>query len=216
MFLFIPKHIIVSFLFVITIIFATQSIASEDSPQPYKICHGFSCQFMSEVELSSKEWRAVRNLFFPIADSAVEERKQIQRAIGLMEVLSGKYTPTYKDVRRNSGSLTDAFDTLEGQLDCVDEAINTTTYLNLFKQFDLLKHHSVADRAYRRALLDQHWAGQLIESKTKMPFIVDSWFGDNGDVPHIVAGEDWFDLSIFGRRNKKQKKRYTTKLVSQR
>jgi hypothetical protein len=194
---------------------ASDSRQSASAPITFDVCHGFSCQFESTVNLTINEWRAVRNQFFPLAVAPAEERQQIKRAVGLMEIMSGKHTPTYRDVKRNSGSLTDNLASLEGQLDCVDEAINTTTYLTLFQQNDLLRHHTVADRAYRRALLDQHWAGQLIENSTGNPFVVDSWFGNNGDVPYIVAGKDWFNLSIFGRRNKKQKTHYTVKLVSQ-
>ena len=209
--------------FLITILFgisisplhASDSKISTFAPMAFDVCHGFSCRLESTVNLTENEWRAVRNQFFPLASTPAEERQQIKRAIGLMEVMSGKHTPTYKDVKRNAGSLTDNLTSLEGQLDCVDEAINTTTYLTLFQLNDLLRHHTVADRAYRRALLDQHWAGQLIENSTGNPFVVDSWFGDNGDAPYIVAGKDWFNLSIFGRRNKKQKTRYTVKLVSQ-
>ena len=83
-----------------------------------------------------------------------------------------------------------------GQLDCIDESINTTRYLELFEQAGLLKFHRVTERAYRRSLFDQHWAAQLQDLKSSRRYVIDSWYGDNGEPPLMVSSERWMDLSL--------------------
>lgn len=182
----------------------TQS-ASAQGPE-FDVCYDFSCRSKSRVVLNRNEWSGVSRLFFPPAASPAEERKQIQRAVGLMEVMAGKYTPTYRDVARNSETLEDLTEANTGQLDCVDEAINTTTYLRLFETAGLIRFHKVLDKAYRRALLNQHWAAEVVDNISGESFIIDSWFRDNGEPPYVVRGEDWRNLSIFRRRARAPKR----------
>lgn len=111
-----------------------------------------------------------------------------------MEVIVGRYTPTHRDV---GGDLGNPDAQYPGQLDCIDESLNTTTYLKLFEQNNLLKHHKVIDRAYRRAIFDQHWAGQIETIEGGERWVVDSWFQHNGYLPYLQASEDWENINIF-------------------
>lgn len=90
-------------------------------------------------------------------------------------------------------------DLFPGQQDCIDESINTTTYLRLFEQQGLLRHFKVIERAYRQAIIDQHWAAQIRQESNGARFVVDSWFQPNGYLPVIQASEDWEDLSLWSR-----------------
>jgi hypothetical protein len=177
---------------------------SEPSAHTFPVCFDFSCRSEVTVSLDNNEWRGVRNLFFPPAINAKEERKRIQQAVGLMEIMAGKYTPTYRDLARNDEAVTSINSNTSGQLDCIDEAINTTTYLQLFEGDGLLRFHRVSERAYRRALFNQHWAAQLIEHGSGESYIIDSWFRDNGEPPYVVRGKQWHDLSVFRRRARNQ------------
>ncbi len=60
-----------------------------------------------------------------------------------------------------------------------------------------LRHHVVIEEAYRKAILDQHWAGQVMEKETGKRFVVDSWFQPNGYLPVVQASEDWEDINIL-------------------
>jgi hypothetical protein len=84
-----------------------------------------------------------------------------------------------------------------GQMDCIDESINTSTYLKLLEKDGLLKFHLVRERAYRRSLLTQHWAAQVVETANGQHYVIDSWFEDNGELPILVNGKAWHDLSFF-------------------
>ena len=80
-----------------------------------------------------------------------------------------------------------------GQLDCIDESTNTTTYLRLLDQAGLLRHHRVVERATRFGLFVgmPHSTAVIEELDSGNRFAVDSWFHDNGQPPHIVRLEDW-------------------------
>ena len=161
------------------------------------VCYDFGCKRRATVNLPEEEWRSVIGWFFPAAATPAGEREQIKNAIGWMEVVIGRHTPTHKDLAFDlpSGDHDDGI--FPGQLDCIDEAVNTTSYLKLFAKHGLLKHHQVLEAAYRRSLFDQHWAGQVREKPTGKRFIIDSWFQPNGYLPVVQDGARWQDISLL-------------------
>jgi len=163
------------------------------SPQMIPICYNFGCRIKEYVSLTPDEWSSVEVLFKPQTNSAKTERIRIGKAIARMEQLAGNYTPIHKDIGYNLGKGA----TFPGQLDCVDESINTTTFLHVLERYDLIKHHKVIKRAYRRAAFDQHWTGQLEENGSGERYVVDTWFYDNGEMPVIQPTKEWLDISIF-------------------
>ncbi len=160
------------------------------------VCYDFGCKNSAVVDLPVVEWRGVEDWFSPGAQTPEQERQQIKQAIGWMEVLIGRHTPTHKDLAFNlpvgQVDLTGLF---PGQLDCIDEAVNTTTYLRLIEQKGLLRHHTVIKQAYRKALWDQHWAGQIREIDSGNQYVVDSWFQPNGYLPVIQNSPDWNNIT---------------------
>lgn len=171
------------------------------------VCFDFGCRSRSVVSLPLDQWAQIGELFLPSAATPKGEREQIAKAVGSMEVFIGTHTPTHNDLAfglpKNDEPVS------SGQLDCIDEAVNTTTYLRLFAQSGFLKHHRVIDQAYRRSLFTQHWAGQIEEINKGVRWAVDSWFRPNGDVPIIQQSDDWKDLSFFSYLRKKMKNKRT-------
>ena len=160
------------------------------------VCYDFGCKSSSTVNLPLTEWREVVGWFQPAAETPLQERAQIARAIGWMEVLIGRHTPTYKDIAFDLPADPEATEGLfPGQQDCIDEAVNTTTYLRLLESNGMFRHHTVIEQAYRRAIWDQHWAGQIRELESGKRFVVDSWYQPNGYLPVIQASEDWEDIT---------------------
>ncbi len=158
------------------------------------VCYNFGCSTRQVIRIDEAEWREVAGWFHPPPADARAEREAIRRAIGWLEVVVGRYTPTHLDKARNDLLPSQA----DGQLDCIDESINTTTYLRLLEARGLLRWHRVVRRAYRRALLDQHWAGQLEEIATGTRYVVDSWFSDNGHLPLVQPTQEWSKIRYFG------------------
>ena len=110
-----------------------------------------------------------------------------------MEVLVGRHGPGREDRALDLKHVAYRI----GQMDCVDESINTTTYLKLFEEGGLLRWHRVVERIQRRALFDAHWAGQIQEIETGDRYVIDSWFQDNGLLPNVQRTEDWSDIPFY-------------------
>ena len=164
------------------------------------VCYGFSCKIRQIVSITPAEWRSVVNWFDGTATTPEDERQQIRQAIGWMEVVVGRYTPTHLDIGMN---LEKHPVNMTGQMDCIDESINTTTYLTLFEQQGYLRWHRVTDRAYRGSLLDAHWAAQVEQVDNAVNYVIDSWFQDNGMLPYIAKSTEWLDLRWTFFRNRK-------------
>ena len=167
--------------------------------KPIPVCYNFNCKSRANVSLTLSEWQTVTKGFSPAAVSAEQEREYIKEAIARLEEFVGRHTPTWRDVGTNLPTTEGKRPSFPGQLDCIDESINTTTYLQLLERNGLLKYHVVSERAYRRSLFSQHWAGQIMENTNNQSFVIDSWFYDNGEPPYIEPLETWADLSIFSR-----------------
>ncbi len=185
------------FAYYVTTIIASFSLPLAAEPakdiDAITVCMNFGCKQQQVISIDQEEWLEAANWFAPPAMTPAEERIQIKKAVGWMEVIAGRHTPTHKDV---GGNFSEGA-TFPGQLDCIDESLNTTTYLKLFEVNGHLRHHEVAERAYRRAIVDQHWAGQIREKETGKLWVVDSWFQHNGNLPYVQEASAWNDISLF-------------------
>jgi hypothetical protein len=182
------SRITIRCLLILLLLSASFPLMAVDRPLPeVTICYNYDCNRTAHVRPAAGEWQTVVNQFKPPARSAAEERDMIRRAIAVLEHIAGTQTPTFRDRGRNP-----VVDDWPGQMDCIDESMNTKRYLDLLQERNLLRWHRVADRAYRAPhLFDQHWAGQIIELETLDSYIVDSWFLDNGNMPYIQATSAW-------------------------
>ncbi len=165
-------------------------------PDTVRVCFDFACKSQNEVTLSLADWRRVSNLFL-LSGNAKEERARIKDAIALMESLVGQYAPTHRDVGMNWAHEDESLNAISGQMDCIDESINTTTYLREIEKAGFLEYHRVLDRVYRKSLLYQHWAAQVEDIASGQKYVIDSWFKDNGEHPVLVKSERWHDLTLF-------------------
>ena len=156
------------------------------APGLIEACVDYHCDRRRPVVLDAAAWRQLGDLFRH-AESAAVERANIARGIGLLEQLVGRRTGTWQDRPRNS-----AGDGQTGQLDCIAESINTTTYLRLLEQAGLLRWHRVEARTKRqRWLVAIHWTAVIRASDTDTLYAVDSWYRANGEPPLVQPLDDW-------------------------
>ena len=155
------------------------------SPSSFAVCHGSGCRVRTPVTLAGPQWDEVRALFAEVANAA-EERARIGEAIALIERLVAKPAGTGRDVGRNLVAMNQA-----SQLDCVDEAVNSTTYLRMVEADGLLRFHDVEFPAHRGGVLRAHNTAVVRERATGTRYAVDSWFFDNGVPPAILALDRW-------------------------
>ena len=135
---------------------------------------------MDPTALTSDEWREIQRLFRPPADNAIEERRRLSIAVGRCETFVGRKLETSDD----RGGTFEAFG-YQGQLDCVDEATNTTTFLRMLEHGGLLKWHVALATGW------PHSTATVIEVSSGGSYAVDSWVLDNGRDPLVVPLENW-------------------------
>ena len=154
----------------------------------FEVCQGGGCAQFNQVSISRAEWENVAALFKFKATNPREERLQISQAVGLLERIVGAKNGTLGD---RAGTFDNS--DYKGQLDCNDEAINTTTYLRLLKSKDLMSQHEVEDTRTRNFFFTgwPHTTAVIRDIKTGERFAVDSWFYDNGHAATIVPFKTW-------------------------
>jgi hypothetical protein len=153
----------------------------------FRVCNSPGCEQHVAVRFSADQWQQLLDLMQPPASSASEERKKVQEAVALFEQLVTPWTQTQNDKARNGWGRG------APQLDCIAETVNTTTYLMLLQQQDLLKWHEVAEPRHRGFLtfVGPHNTAVLKEKQTGKEYAIDSWFHANGMKPEVVEINHW-------------------------
>ena len=160
-------------------------------PTRLPVCYGHGCKWRGYAHLEDQEWNQIRDLFgLPPLDAA-EERRRIAQAIALLETVAGEQIGTREDRRGTFGKENSG----RYQLDCVDESLNTTSYLHMLKAEGFLKFHQLRGPDGRFTGWP-HTTAAIFEISTGEGYAVDSWFYDNGTPPVIIPltlwGAGWF------------------------
>lgn len=152
-----------------------------------EICYGGGCTEHQISTLSTDDWQNIVQVFQQVR-SAPEERIAIAQAIGMLEYLIGEKIGTATDL---AGTFNNS--QYKNQLDCNDEAINSTTYMRLMQQDGLIKFHTIEDMRTRAFFFNAwpHSTAVISEIQSNERFAVDSWFYDNGAPATIVPFALW-------------------------
>lgn len=163
-------------------------VIPEPTPDRFSVCQGGGCRGVRELSLSSAEWAAVSAIFQPPSRDPARERLRIAQAVARLERMLGEKTGTAADLGGTFPGLGRA-----GQMDCIDESMNTTTYLLLLEQAGLIRWHTIEDRITRGFFLFgwPHTTAVIRERSSGSRYVVDSWFGNNGSPPHIIPLKPW-------------------------
>ena len=157
------------------------------------VCSAHGCQHKTPFTFTDADLRQIALILERehSQDSPQAERKAIGQAIAWVERRVGRATGTHRD-RPGLGFLGSGD---KSQLDCVDEATNTTSYLLVMQRTGLLRHHKVA-RPYAKGNLIMgkwlHWSAMIVERATGRKYAVDSFFYANGKPPVIMAASRWY------------------------
>lgn len=166
----------------------------ELSPQSFKVCMHHGCSTEVDVSLSEAEWQEVRDIFAaspPVgeAGTAEGERVQIAFALARIEQLVAPKAGTGGDV---GGSFSGAG--RSNQLDCVDEMVNTATYLSVMHNDGLLRHHRPGRRVTEALSARGFWphtVSTVYALEEQRHYVIDTWIKNNGEVPYVMALNDW-------------------------
>lgn len=163
-------------------------VIGEPEPGRFSVCQGGGCGDVRELALSPAEWASVAALFHPPTRDPARERLRIAQAIAKLERILGPKTGTAADLGGTFPGLGRA-----GQMDCIDESVNTTTYLLLLERAGLIRWHTIENRVTRGYFLFgwPHTTAVIRERRSGSRYVVDSWFGNNGSLPHIIPLKPW-------------------------
>lgn len=164
-------------------------VPADPDPARFTACHGSNCNLRTEVGLAPSEWRSVAAVFDPSPESAAEERRRLSLAIGLIERYVAPQAGTEADVAGNLVPWSEA-----GQLDCVDETVNTMTSLRMLAAHGLLVWHEIGNPAHRGFFVDglqPHNTAVVVETATGARYAVDSYFADSGRPAHVLPLAPW-------------------------
>ena len=168
--------------------FVRSDIVTDPVPGNFSVCHGGTCNFVSPVSLDAEQWGQIAALFASPARDPGEERGRIAEAVARFEVIVGVLTDTADDRAENRHGLD-----WRGQMDCIDESTNTTTYLRLLARGGFLRWHRVEARVTRGFFIFgwPHTTAVVSELNGGVKWAVDSWFFENGKPPVIVPLDLW-------------------------
>jgi hypothetical protein len=158
----------------------------------FPVCHGFGCSVVSRASLSTKEWRRVVAVFHPPAKHAQAERRRIARAVALMQILVGEKTGTgvHQWTHKNMEILSNFGD--KTQLDCIDEAVNTWTYMTMMERDGLFHFHNVAKLAHVGDLSDLNVRNAaVLQEKGGDYFAIDPSLVDYDVPPPVMPLSIW-------------------------
>jgi hypothetical protein len=163
-------------------------LEANPTPAQFSICHGNSCRLRTEVSLSTEEWTQIGTLFDPVPADALAERRQIARAIGLLETFTGRQADTVDDAPGMGVHWNP-----DGQLDCIDEATNSTTYLRMMAADHLIRFHEIGLPANRFVITA--WGpsntATIREIASGKTYAVESYFRSNGEPAYVLPLDIW-------------------------
>jgi len=152
------------------------------------ICHGYSCRIVSPVTFSEGDLAKIGSSLSQATDAA-GERAAISAAVQVYETIVGARIGTSADLAKMQFGRGE-----DNQMDCLDEATNTTSLLVLLAEHGYLKHHDVREPSARGFFFDgryPHATAVLAEHGTGEKWAIDSWPRANAEPPVIQLLSEW-------------------------
>jgi hypothetical protein len=153
------------------------------------VCHGYTCRIVTPVRFSADEIAAIAgDLTTGVADAAAE-RQAVSRSVQVYEEIVGARIGTAADLpgmQFGRGA--------DDQMDCIDEATNTTSLLMLLAKHDYLHFHTVDPPSARGFFIDgryPHATAVLTEKGSGTKWAIDSWPRANALPPVILPLAKW-------------------------
>jgi hypothetical protein len=157
-------------------------------PGRFTVCYDHSCASVATLSITDAEWSLASEPLVEQASNAADERRAIAASIAQFEQIVGTQLGTTADRGGNLAGFG-----RPGQLDCIDESTNSTTYLHMLAQAGLLKHHTLQEPVTRFGLFVgmPHTTAVIRENDSGVRYAVDAWFFDNGQPPYITELDTW-------------------------
>ena len=154
------------------------------------VCSAYGCRHKSTFTFTHHDIATLTTLMASNrGHTAADERKAIAKAIAWIENRVGRETGTWQD--RAGIDFSAAGD--PSQMDCVDEATNTTSYLSVLAAHGLLNHHDVLRPMAKDGVGRwTHYFAIIQEKASGQRWAVDSSMRANGQEPIIMQADKYY------------------------
>ncbi len=162
-------------------------------PTDFSVCYQYGCEKIARLSMSEKAWEQITTLFRNEYSSAAYERALLTEYIARIEQFVGRETKTQFDRAGTFIMYLNALAQKSNQMDCVDESINTLSYLKMLAADVGLKYHAISGLITRGGLRAgyPHTAVLLEDLVTGQEYVIDSWFYDNGRPAVVLPYHLW-------------------------
>ena len=153
------------------------------------VCHGYGCRYTTPVTFSEAELATITAPLQATLDNPTQERAALALSVQAYEEIVGRRVGTGSDRGRTQIGGGD-----KGQMDCIDEATNTTSLMLMLQARGALMHHTVMHPVARGFFLDwryPHATAVLGETTGGEKWAIDSWPDDNGKPPVVQRLDKW-------------------------
>jgi hypothetical protein len=153
------------------------------------VCHGYGCRYTTPVTLSEGELATITAPLQVALAGPAQERAAVALSVQAFEEIVGRRVGTGSDRGRTQLGRGD-----KSQMDCIDEATNTTSLLLMLEARGALRHHKVMHPVARGFFLDgryPHATAVLGETSGTGKWAIDSWPDDNGKPPVVQRLDIW-------------------------
>ena len=162
----------------------------QDGSVTLRICFNWSCARKRTMTFTPDDVALLKSQMAICRGKGLEDRLQrVRIGIWQMELLAQKYLPSLA----NDLAINDFEAGVDGRTDCVDNATNTTTYLHILQGIQELDGWQVSSPKVRNLfdVTSVHWTAVIIDTESKTPWSVDSWYRPNGHLPMIMPLASW-------------------------
>ena len=154
------------------------------------VCYGFVCRRREVLEFTDGDRKAITQIMAAGRASAAAERAAVQKVVVWFDRRMGPILGTNKRVAKADFRYFDD----KHNYDCWDTTRNTTSLLLVLREWGLLKHHAIGDPRYRGntlVLQTPHNTAVLVDSATKVEWVVDLWPRGYLQPPDVMTAEKW-------------------------
>lgn len=167
-------------------------VINTDGSVTLRICFNWSCARRQTITFTPDDMTLLERHIAACPGATLHDRLQrVRIGIWQMELLARKYQPLLD----NDLAINDFEAQIQGRMDCVDNASNSTTYLHILRDIGELAGWTVSSPRVRSRfdVTAVHWTAVIIDTETELPWSVDSWYRPNGHLPMVMPLRSWFD-----------------------
>ena len=163
------------------------------SPMSFSVCHQYGCKEIQNVSIEQDLWNQLSEDFALKIHTSQQERAYIAEYIGRMESIVGRLTNTQYDHPGTFLLFLNPGKASGNQMDCIDESINSFSYIKLLENDGKLYFHNLVGLVTRGGIAAgyPHTAVLITEKGTNEKYVVDSWFLANGRPAAVVPYKLW-------------------------